>query len=65
MLTLLLTLLAGCCGGWGDVIDVRRIFKRQVGQVCCRWNHDLRFKRWLKSSWIKFKLMVTHLKHRV
>lgn len=40
---LLLLLLIGCCCGWVAVIGVRKIFNRQVGQVCWRWNHDLKW----------------------
>lgn len=41
------SLLAGCTGvGATVVIGVRKMFSRQVGQVCCRWNHDRRQVVW-------------------
>lgn len=36
-------------GGGGDevtLVGVRRMFSRQVGQVCWRWNHDRRHVVW-------------------
>lgn len=44
-LALTLTFACGCGCGCGAVIGVRKIFKRHVGHVCCRWNHDLKSRQ--------------------
>ena len=55
------TLAAGWGAAGGVVPGARNTSSRQVGQVCCRWNHDLKqvaWNMWLQGSFLAPKSSV-------